>query len=64
VSKLAKLIMLGMVAILMLGLSACGDVSSSKDYSYNEFTVTLKDGRTMPCVGHSSALDCDWSKLK
>lgn len=63
--KLTKLSFLGLTLVTMLGLSACGDVKTTAPLtSYSEVTVTMKDGRSMPCIGHSNALDCDWSQLK
>ena len=51
--------------VTMIGLSACGSASASEGgWNYHEYTVTLKDGRSMPCIGLSNALDCDWSQLK
>jgi hypothetical protein len=65
-SKLTKMMLLALSAVIMLGLSACGNVTSDSGglASWNEFNVTMKDGRSMPCVGGSHALTCDWSKLK
>lgn len=65
-NKLTKLALMGLALVSMLGLSACGEVKTDEGNlnSYNEFNVTMKDGRSMPCVGASHALTCDWSRLK
>lgn len=62
--KITKLGLLGLAFATMIGLSACGDGKYETGDglgSYHEFTLTMKDGRTVPCVGAGSSMSCDWA---
>jgi hypothetical protein len=59
-NKLTKLAFLGLALVSMLGLSACSTEFKAGDFT--EISVTMKDGRTVPCIYRTSNwFDCDWA---
>lgn len=51
-------------ALLLSGLTGCGvqgqKVAGGQDY--RTFYAQTVNGRTIPCVGTSGGLSCDWSQ--
>jgi len=59
-TRLTKLAFLGLALVSMLGLSACG-APEYKAGDFAEVSVTLKDGRSVPCIYRGSYwFSCDW----
>ena len=51
---------------VLLGTAGCSPQQETDD-RINEVVVTLKDGRTMPCIKFGSSygsVDCDWANAK
>lgn len=62
--RIAKLGVIGLMVVGMLGLSACAperyDTSNENLWPVREVSISLKDGRTLPCVKIYQGLSCDW----
>jgi hypothetical protein len=65
-TKTKKFLALAASAALVVGLSACapGDGGQVSPGGVREFTVTLDDGTTVPCIKVDSyyGIDCNWDK--
>lgn len=57
-------------ALLLTGCrnSSFDDDVSKNESGFKEFTVTMNDGREVPCIkgqnGHAGYMSCDWDNAK
>lgn len=59
-------VMLASMALLAAG---CGDTNVEGDswgstLDAHEVTVTLNDGRRLPCIRYDRSISCDWANAK
>ena len=65
-SRLAKLTWIALAFVTMIGLSACypDNYNSNDGGKFRETTVTMTDGRIVPCLESHYSTSCDWANAK